>query len=117
MEERVSGQRVTHSRKRYVFVCAACGCLDEGRRDQITCSTRCRVKLHRHPELLAATRQAAEAFDVTVAATLQARAVHLLRPDLASQIEAGKATFDSINAEMLKALNRLALAQAQRLTA
>jgi hypothetical protein len=40
-------------RKRYTMTCAVCGREAEvDRRDAVTCSTKCRVALHRHPELL-----------------------------------------------------------------
>jgi hypothetical protein len=37
--------------KCYVIVCPACDRMDIVQRPALTCSTACRVRLHRHPEL------------------------------------------------------------------
>jgi hypothetical protein len=92
--------RVTDSRKRYVFVCVGCDCLDQGRKDQTTCSAACRVRVHRHPERMQELRTYAEQTNITVAGIQQATAIDRLRPDLADQIMARTLTTAGAQAEM-----------------
>jgi hypothetical protein len=92
---------VTHSRKRYVFVCVACrGLADATRNDRLTCSPACRVRLHRHPELLASVRRAAEQCHVAIASILQGAAIDRLRPDLGNAILAGTHTFEDVRTDV-----------------
>lgn len=91
--------------KRYIITCAVCDLLAEvSRKGAFTCSGRCRVQLHRHPEKMQSLQQAAEAWKVPVFSILQAGAVRKLRPDLAEQIEAGKLSLDDVQNEMVSAL-------------
>lgn len=84
---------VTDCEKRYVprvFVCLACGVLQESARaQQLTCSGRCRVWLHRHPERMVELQTACSRTQATPAMVPEAQAVNLLLPDLAAQILAG----------------------------
>jgi hypothetical protein len=84
---------VTVPAKRYtarVFACAVCDGLAESRSTRATtCSTRCRVQLHRRPELADSVRQQCEAQGVRLAQGLEARAARRLRPDLADLLDAG----------------------------
>ena len=67
---------------RRVFVCAACDLLtDSTRAHAITCSTACRVRLHRNPALLAARNVACEQLQVSVSSVLEAGAVWRLLPE------------------------------------
>ena len=44
--------------KCYIICCSVCGRLHEtSRRDTLTCSSRCRVSSHRHPEILNEVRE------------------------------------------------------------
>jgi hypothetical protein len=97
---------VTHSRKCYrpvVFVCAACDGLADGRRDQTTCSSACRVRLHRHPEQMQRLREDAERAHITPAMILQGAACYRLRPDLADDVLVGTRTLADIAPEIWRA--------------
>src|SRR5262245_62030415 len=69
-------------RKRYIIVCAACDKLGEvSRNDAITCGGGCRVRLHRHPELLDLLRKHATDAQVPLFGLLEMRALRLLIPE------------------------------------
>lgn len=107
---------VTHRRKRYIFVCAGCGLLTEsGRRDTISCSPACRVRLHRQPDLLLPLTQGAENFHITVGSILRAAAVSRLRPDLADAVLAGTASLDSVMPDVVNAFDLLVWKAAKHL--
>jgi hypothetical protein len=99
-------------RKRYIFKCVACGLLaPSNRSDAVTCSPKCRVWLHRHPEQLAQLKAACDGLEVSVAMTLQVAAVDLLRPDLAQAIRDGKLKLDDTRADVWAAFWRVVDAQ------
>lgn len=100
---------VTDCEKRYVFACAACGRLDEGRRDQLTCSTACRVWLHRHPAILVRLRAVARHCDVPVSGLLHAHAIVALCPELEAPIMARTLTMADAQPLVLAALGRRAM--------
>ena len=101
------------SEKRYVFVCAGCGCLDDAsRRDVMTCSPACRVKAQRSGELRRRRALALE-FDIEPSSMGHAAAAQILCPDLAALIKSGKRradgrpmTFDDIQPDLGRAFNR-----------
>jgi len=70
--------RETYSEKCYIMVCDCCGLMFETqRKDQLTCSTACRVKAHRNGSLKA-LRKLAESFDLEPTQILQAAAIDKL---------------------------------------
>ena len=90
--------------KRYIIACASCELLTEvSRTDALTCSLRCRVRLHRHPELLDARRKIAKRSEISVFSILESSAVQILRPDFTDLLIAGKVTFDEIRGEVVAA--------------
>ena len=94
---------VTYARKRYVSECIGCERLfDSVRRDQVTCSTACRVRAHRSGALKRRHSQA-EALRITPALIGHGRAMHALRPDLEAKVMAGEATFEDIMPELVAA--------------
>jgi hypothetical protein len=95
--------RVTDRAKCYVYVCLGCDCLDQGRKDQTTCSAACRVRVHRHPEQMQRLRAVAVQMDITVALIQQAAAIRRLRPDLADPLRAGTLTIAGAQPEMHRA--------------
>lgn len=98
---------VTYSRKRYVFVCAGCGLLaDSVRRDQMTCSTACRVRAHRNGTLQR-WKDIAASQGIPPAMIGQAQAIGRLRPDLEQQCKEGTLTIDEAQPDMLQAFNKL----------
>ena len=91
--------------KCYVICCAICGCLHEtSRRDALTCSNKCRVFAHRHPERLNDLRQKCAMQKLEPFMVLQAQAIHKLRPDLARRIMSGDATLDDVQPEVAQTL-------------
>lgn len=97
----------TYSRKRYVSVCLGCRTLfDTVRRDQMTCSSACRVKAHRNGEI-ANRRALADECKVAPASIGHAIAVDLLLPDQSSRIMAGAVTIDDVMPELVRAFDRL----------
>ena len=93
--------------KCYIICCAICGCLHEtGRRDALTCSNKCRVRSHRHPETLNKLRKQCETFDVEPFMVLQAQALHQLRPDLVPRVMSGEAELDDLRLELAAAFNQ-----------
>jgi hypothetical protein len=81
--------------KCYIISCVACDRLHEiSRRDALTCSTRCRVWLKRHPERLQDFRKVCKQMDVTPISVLMAKAVIRLRPDLDERVSAGELTLE-----------------------
>jgi hypothetical protein len=102
----------TYSRKRYVTICAGCqGVFACRRKDQVTCSPKCRVNAHRSGEMKRLQRFA-DSFEVTVSSMQRAAAVRALRPDLADQIFARKMTEEEAGPAVLEAYRRLLLGQA-----
>jgi hypothetical protein len=77
------------------------------RRDAITCSPACRVRVHRNPSLIAQLKKDAEHDNITVASILQAAAIERLRPDLGPQIMAGSITWADAQCEMARAMSAL----------
>jgi hypothetical protein len=76
----------------HMYVCAGCGLLDLAeRRDQLTCSTACRVRAHRNGALRR-LRAEAERLDVRPAGILQAGAVDRLDPTVADNVLRGELT-------------------------
>lgn len=102
----------TLSPKRYryrTFVCAACqGITDSTRAHAMTCSPKCRVALHRHPELLDDIKAKCSGISALPAMVLEARAIFLLRPDLEEKVRFGtiklEDTREEVHAEYLKLL-------------
>lgn len=93
-------RRVTESAKCYVFICAGCGLLAESRRsDAVTCSTACRVRIHRSGWSKTLQRVAA-AYRIDVAALGQAKAIERLSPDIAAEICAGSITIAQAQARI-----------------
>lgn len=85
---------VTHTPKRYVYTCAACGLLFETpRSDKLTCSPACRVTGHRSGEIKA-LRAMAKLYKVTPGQILESSAIDLLCPDLGAAIRAGTLSWD-----------------------
>jgi hypothetical protein len=104
--------------KCYIICCAICGCLHEtSRRDALTCSSKCRVSLHRHPEKLNKLRKQSETCDVKPFMVLQAQALHHLRPDLVPRIMSGEAKLDDLLPELLAAFNQRLLEAARFVSA
>lgn len=108
----MSGEAVTFPAKRYVFVCLGCGGLsDSDRKDQMTCSTACRVRAHRTGETKR-TREAAQNVDVPVATMLRAGALSKLCPALGDRVAAGELklndafALDAVRAEYKKLIER-----------
>jgi hypothetical protein len=97
--------------REYVYVCAGCGLLDVAeRRDQLTCSGACRVRAHRSGDLRR-LRADAKRMEVRPAGVLQAMAVDMLAPELASRIMGGELNLDE--AQRLVRPTFLALAKAE----
>lgn len=97
------------------YVCVGCGLLALTQRsDTLTCSPACRVRLHRHPELIAELKADAERYDVSVASILQAAAIDRLRPDLGDEILAGRRTIADVQGEVVHACTLAALRQAEQ---
>jgi hypothetical protein len=91
--------------KCYIICCAICGCLHgTSRRDALTCSSKCLVWSHRHPETLSKLRKQCERFDVEPFMALQAQAIQKLRPDLGPRIMSGDATLDDVQPEVAQTL-------------
>ena len=73
-----------------VFVCLGCNLLASPERsDAVTCSTACRVKVHRSG-YLKELRKFAESMDVTVPMMQQVDAINRLVPDLAAELRFGR---------------------------
>lgn len=102
---------VTYSTKCYTYVCAGCGKLSQSnRRDQLTCSTACRVKAHRNGSIKA-LRDLAVSFDISPASIVQSKAIGALRPDLAEQISRREILFADAMRETNHALITAVMAQ------
>jgi hypothetical protein len=96
-------QAETVSRKRFnrVFVCAACDKLSTSERSHTTtCSPACRTRLHRDPDRMRLTEAICKAYQITVASVLEARAIDILRPDLAKRVMAGELTLEQCRPEV-----------------
>ena len=77
--------------KCYIISCAACNRLHEVcRRDVLTCSTRCRIWLSRHPKRLKEFREICERLEITPISVLTTKAQIRLRPDLDERIRTGE---------------------------
>ena len=94
--------------KCYTFVCAMCrGLAMSSRADALTCSSACRVRAHRQPELLRSVRELAATMRIPPASILQSQAVIHLRPDLADKIRDGHLTLEAVQPEVRQALLEL----------
>lgn len=104
---------VTLNPKRYIFVCAGCGCLDESERsDALTCSNACRVKAHRSGNLKR-LRAAAKELEVSPAAIQQSKAAASLVLDAYDRIMSRRDTLDTMRDEVARAFDRLLLEHAR----
>lgn len=75
-----------------VLICAACGLLFSTTRSHtLTCSPKCRVHIHRHPECTAHLRADAARDHVSPASILRSAAACSLCPDLARRVMTGAA--------------------------
>ena len=98
--------------KRYILHCAVCDRLyDATRKDALTCSSRCRVQLHRRPpenfkRLSDMCRRVGE---ITPFMMLQLKALHTLRPDLRSRIPPSCVFDTSLLEEVAKAFDELVM--------
>lgn len=109
---------VTNARNRNkgprVFVCLACDLLaDSMRSDALTCSPRCRVWLHRHPERLERLQALCAPMRLAPAMVQESLAIERLRPDLRARIAAGELSHDDVRAEIHGEFMRLVMQQAQ----
>ena len=113
---------VTVSAKRYagpwVYVCAGCDLLAESSRsDTLTCSTACRVRAHRNGRLARMRASAVTRDDRTgkpnIALSLQAEALLRLRPDLESDIMAGRLTIAQAQPLVCRAFTERLLTEAR----
>jgi hypothetical protein len=78
------------SDKRYVIQCVACGLLQEvSRSDAVCCSSGCRVRLKRHPELRERFTVKGLNDDIPLAFQLQLNAYTMLFPERVDAILAG----------------------------
>lgn len=91
--------------KCYIIRCLACKLLAAvSRRDALTCSGRCRVRLHRHPEILDALRAGCKVhglddlFDI-----LEAGAIRELRPDLGDRVLSGELRIADVREDVARA--------------
>jgi hypothetical protein len=92
-----------------VFRCIYCDRLaDSSRSHAITCSTACRVALHRNPEALERLERIAD--DLPVGMLLEIGAVMELRPDLGEQIESGTLKVYEARPEVYRAFIKLLFA-------
>jgi hypothetical protein len=106
--------------KCYIVTCAVCGSLHEvHRRAALTCSTKCRVRLHRNPHLLDALREAGR--DVKpdderdgMFGMCQALAIDKLCPQLMDAIKNGTLTLDAVQPQVVRAFNKLGTAQIRK---
>ncbi|CAI2936056.1 hypothetical protein [Aminobacter niigataensis] len=106
---------VTYSSKCYTSVCVGCELLFQSvRRDQLTCSSACRVSAHRNGRLKA-VRKLADDFKTQPELLQFAKATSLLRPDLDARIASGEADFDDIMPDLDLAFNQLIM-RAARMT-
>jgi hypothetical protein len=90
--------------KCYIIQCAVCGLLtDVTRRDAVTCSSRCRVRLHRNPRILDPIRQLSQAWDVKLFQILEAGAIREVTPDLSTRISACQSTVAEVRSQVVQA--------------
>src|SRR5262245_20342118 len=88
--------------KCYILPCLRCGRLREvTRRDAISCSSACRVWLHRHPWVLKEHRRLAREAGVSLFTFLKARAVLHYARNLAERLGAGELGLDEALALMI----------------
>jgi hypothetical protein len=94
--------------KCYIISCVACHRLHEVcRRDALTCSTRCRVWLSRHPKRLQEFRDICKRLEVTPISVLMTKAQIRLRPDLGERIGTGELSIESAQNLMADAFHHL----------
>jgi hypothetical protein len=102
-------------RKRYIFVCPVCDRLTDAlRNDALTCSTACRVRLHRNPSLLDADRKIYQQLRVPLSMELQARALQELCPELQKPILEAKLTVKDAQPAVCRAFDKLVAKTARR---
>lgn len=90
--------------KRYIITCVSCGLLTEvSRRNAWSCSSRCRVHLHRHRDVLGDLQKRAQTYHVEVFHILEAGAVGRLRPDLQEAVELGMAELHQVREDVARA--------------
>lgn len=83
--------------KCYIITCAVCDLLTQvTRTDALTCGSRCRVWLHRHPDHVKPLVRAAKVVDVPVFLVLEAAAIERLRPDLGEPLRAGTLKIEDV---------------------
>lgn len=98
-----------------VFVCLACDLLAESSRaDALTCSSRCRVWLHRNPERLDSLKAACAPMRLRPSTVQEAHAIRRLRPDLATRIGAGELENNDVRADMHVEFTKLVMREALR---
>jgi len=94
----------TLSRKRYISECLACGDLYQAhRRHSITCSSACRVWLHRHPERRRILEEACRTLEIPVSLALQVKAIERLLPDLKPRLASGELSIEEAQAAAVEA--------------
>jgi len=109
----VTQSPVTLQPKRYmhVFVCAACDLLGcSVRAHSITCSTACRVRLHRSTalrELRAKMNTHCKTVDITFASVLEAKAIDRLIPEYGRRIRIGELKIEDVRGELWMAFWKL----------
>lgn len=92
----MSAMHVTVELKRYVFVCAGCGCLGcSERSDALTCSVACRVQAHRSGDIRR-LREIAKHVKVHPAMIQRAAAVEALAPEWGREVRDGKRGLDDM---------------------
>lgn len=76
----------------WLFECAACDALSvSSRRNTLTCSGRCRVRLHRHPAKIAMLAAIAEDLGIPISRIGHAAAVRrVLGDEAAARVRAGR---------------------------
>lgn len=88
--------------KRYIVVCAACDGLHEtSRRNTFSCSSACRVKLHRNPQLMEdlralCTDKRSGRLELDPFAVLESAALSRLVPE-SSEIMGGRKTHEDFD--------------------
>jgi hypothetical protein len=109
---------VTHSGKRYTFVCVGCSLLAQAsRKHAFICSGACRVRWHRAAHRQSVMKEYAER-DVEAWAVAQQEALRRLRPDLMPRLESkrGRAHLKELAAlqpEVSKAFDDLVMSVAR----
>lgn len=100
---------VTHSPKCYVSVCVGCDLLFQtSRKDQLTCSTACRVRAHRNGSV-EALRVVAMKMKIPPALLQRCKAVDRLLPHETTRLIAGEVEVDDLQERVGSAFFRLLL--------